>query len=149
MPPTFAYAVALAAYVALACVVWSVAIILAIPRGTRPVAKRIAAGMAGSFPGVLLFQLVSAPLAALILLSSGLVMAVTQRGGWVDAVLIGLGVIALGVVALASVVGFYTGWRTAWEWASGRSAREFLINHSVIGLGLRRARRFRSRLPKS
>ncbi len=32
-------------------------------------AKKIAAGMAGSFPGVFLFQLISAPLFGLILLA--------------------------------------------------------------------------------
>lgn len=137
MPPTFAYAMALIAYVALAGVVWTVAILLAIPRGTRPVALRVAAGMAGSFPGVLLFQALSAPIVALILLSSGLVMSATSRGDWIDAVLIGLGVVALAIFAFASLVGFYVGWRAGWEVAAGRSVRVFLLSDSVLGVAFR------------
>ena len=134
MPPTFAYAMALTAYIALACVVWGLSILLAGPRATRPVALRVAAAMAGSFPGVFLFQALSAPIVALILLSSGFVMSATARGGWIDAVLIGLGVIALGVFAVASLAGFYAGWRAGWEIAAGRSARAYLLGHGILGV---------------
>ena len=59
MPPTFLYLLALIVYVAVACAVWMVAIVLAFSRRRRALAKKIAAGMAGSFPGVFIFQLIS------------------------------------------------------------------------------------------
>ena len=57
MPPTFVYIIALMAYLAVACAVWGGTLVLAIFKPTRTSAKKIAAGMAGSFPGVFLFQL--------------------------------------------------------------------------------------------
>jgi hypothetical protein len=87
MPPTFVYALALTVYVAVACLVLGVAALFTIPRATRSVALRVAAGMVGSFPGVLLFQALSAPIVALMLLTSGLIMSITSRGGWIDAAL--------------------------------------------------------------
>jgi hypothetical protein len=133
MPPTFAYAMALMAYIAVACIVWGVAVLLAIPRGTRCLAGRVAAGMAGSFPGVFLFQVLSAPIVAVILLTSGLIMSVTSRGGWIDAALLGMGIVALATFVFASVAGFYMGWRAGWEVAAGRSGRGFLRGHSILG----------------
>ena len=120
-------------YIAVACLVWGVAGLLAVPQATRPMALRVAAGMIGSFPGVFLFQVLSAPIVALILVASGLIMSVTSRGGWIDAALLGMGVIALAIFAFASLVGFYMGWRAGWEVAAGRSARGFLRGHSILG----------------
>jgi hypothetical protein len=131
MPPTFAYAMALLAYLALACVVWALAIVLAVPRETRPIAVRLAAGMAGSFPGVVLFQLLSVLIVAPILLAAGLITRVTARGGWIDAAMVGLAVMALAIFALASLAGFYVGWRAGWEIAAGRSARVLLVFRAV------------------
>ncbi len=132
----------LIAYIALACIVWGLAILLAVPRATRPLASRVAAGMAGSFPGVFVFQALSAPVVALILLASGLVMSITARGGWIDVALIGLGVVALAIFALASLAGFYAGWRAGWEAAAGRSARVYLAGHTILGVVFRVLRRW-------
>lgn len=61
MPPFFAFAMFFVSYVGLASMVWLIAALLALPRRTRSLGKKIAAGMAGSFPGVFLFQIVAAP----------------------------------------------------------------------------------------
>jgi hypothetical protein len=134
MPPYFPYIYALMAYIAIACAVWFVAVVLAFPRRTRKFAKRIAAGMAGSFPGVFLFQLLSAPLAVVVLLLFGEIFSVFKpAGGWEDICFIGLFLGTVGLVAVMSLLGFYTGWRVAWELAAGRSARAFLVTDRVLG----------------
>ena len=82
MPPYFVYVMALMVYIAIACAVWFVAVVLAFPRRTREFARRIAAGMAGSFPGVFLFQFIAAPLAGLfLLLFGGIFWAFRPAGG--------------------------------------------------------------------
>ena len=125
---------ALMLYIAAACVVWFVAVLLAIPRRTRALAKRIAAGMAGSFPGVFLFQVISAPMVALFLLMFAAIFAVFRpTGSWEVACFTGLFLGTVGLVAAASLLGFYAGWRIAWELAAGRSARTFLSADPVIG----------------
>jgi len=129
MPPTFAYIMALMLYIAAACVVWIVAIGLAFSPRTRTLAKKIAAGMAGSFPGVFLFQLISAPLFALMLLA---VFAMSHFFRPPDVIIIFLALFIIAIPAVASLLGFYTGWRVAWELAAGRSAREFLRTDRIL-----------------
>ena len=133
MPPTFAYILALMLYVAAACIVWIAAIGLAFSQRTRPLAKKIAAGMAGSFPGVFLFQLVAAPLVVLILLTIAGISHFGQPPDIFIAILAPMMLLfILGIPTVASLLGFYTGWRVAWELAAGRSAREFLRTDRVL-----------------
>jgi hypothetical protein len=134
MPPTFAYILALTAYIAVACIVWSIAIVLAFPRRTRILAKKIAAGMAGSFPGVFLFQLLSAPLLALVLLTIG---GISHFFRPPDIIIIVLVLFIVSIPTVASLLGFYTGWRVAWELAAGRSARTFLEADRILGPAVR------------
>ena len=129
MPPTFAYILALMVYIVGACVVWSVAIVLAFSPRTRALAKKIAAGMAGSFPGVFLFQLISAPLLGLILLA---IFGISHLFRPPDVIIIVLALFIISIPAVASLLGFYTGWRVAWELAAGRSAREFLRTDRIL-----------------
>jgi hypothetical protein len=130
MPPTFAYILALMVYLAAACVVWMVAIVLSFSPRTRALAKKIAAGMAGSFPGVFLFQLISTPLFAVILLA---IFGISHFIRPPDVIIIVLASFIIAIPAFASLLGFYTGWRVAWELAAGRSAREFLRSDRVLG----------------
>ena len=141
MPPTFAYILALMVYIAAACAVWIVAIVLAFSPRTRALAKKIAAAMAGSFPGVFLLQLVSAPLLAVILLT---IAGISHFFRPPDVIIIVLALFIISIPAVASLLGFYTGWRVAWELAAGRSAREFLQTDRVLGPIVRFLRR---RLP--
>jgi hypothetical protein len=138
---------ALMAYIAIACAVWLVAVVLAFPRRTRDLAKRIAAGMAGSFPGVFLFQLLSVPLFALyFLLIWCIAWLIPPRDGSItsDSLIVTLIFISFGIMAIMSLLGFYTGWRVAWELAAGRSARAFLVADRVLGPAVRFLRK---RLP--
>jgi hypothetical protein len=129
MPPTFVYMLALAVYMAFAFLVWIFALVLAIPRRTRRLAKKIAAGMAGSFPGVFLFQLCSAPFILLFLLIIGGLSHLFRPP---DPVLILLALFVFLIPFVASLLGFYTGWRVAWELAAGRSAGELLQTDRLL-----------------
>ena len=145
MPPTFLYILALMVYFVAACAVWTVAVILAFSHRRRALAKKIAAGMAGSFPGVFLFQLITAPLVALILLTVAGISHLGQPPDIIIAVIAPLVVLfIIGIPVVASLLGFYTGWRVAWELAAGRSARELLQTDRVLGPI---ARFLRRRLP--
>ena len=145
MPPTFLYLLALMVYVAIACAVWMVAIVLAFSHRRRALAKKIAAGMAGSFPGVFIFQLISAIPVALILLTIAGIPHFGQPPDIIIAILAPLMVLfIICIPAVASLLGFYAGWRVAWELAAGRSAREFLQADRVLGPVVRFLRR---RLP--
>lgn len=117
-------------YIAAACGVWMVAMVLAFSPRTRALAKKIAAGMAGSFPGVFLFQLVAAPLTAAILL---IIAGISHFFRPPDVIIMFLALSISGITAVASLLGFYTGWRVAWELAAGRSARQFLQTDRVLG----------------
>ncbi len=65
MPPTFVFFLAALIYVAVACIVWLTAMILAIPGRTRLFAFKMAAGMAGTFPGIIVSQILFVPPAIL------------------------------------------------------------------------------------
>jgi len=120
-------------YFVAACAVWTVAVILAFSHRRRAFAKKIAAGMAGSFPGVFLFQLIAAPLVALILLTIAGISHLGQPPDIIIAIFAPLIVLfIIGIPAVASLLGFYTGWRVAWELAAGRSAREFLRTDRIL-----------------
>ena len=145
MPPTFIYILALMGYFAVACAVWFVAIVLAVPQRTRALAKRLAAGMAGSFPGVFLFQFLAAPVVVFVLLLIGAIFWLFHPGDTGAGVLIVvLALLTFGIVAAASLLGFYAGWRTAWELAAGRSPRAFLSSDRLLGPSVRY---LRGRLP--
>ena len=134
MPPTFVYILALMGYFAVACAVWVVAVVLAIPSRTRGLAKRLAAGMAGSFPGVFLFQILAAPFVASVLLLGGGIFWLFHPGDIGSTVfMVTVAVLSFGIVAAASLLGFYVGWRIAWEVASGRSPRAFLSGDRLLG----------------
>ncbi len=135
MPPTFPYIIALMVYFAVAGVVWTVALFLSLEPSMRPLAKRLAAGMAGSFPGVFLFQLLCVPVLALVfLLLHGLALV----GRPPALILVAIALFVISIPVAASLRGFYVGWRVAWEWAAGRSPRAFVASDWLLGPILRR-----------
>ena len=136
MPPYFPYIMALMVFIAIACAVLFVAAVLAFPRRTRKLAKRITAGMAGSLLGVFLFQLLSVPLFALYFLVIWCIAwGFSPKDGRItsDILIITLIFIGIGIMAFMSLLRFYTGWRVAWELVDDRSAREFLQKDRVLG----------------
>jgi hypothetical protein len=134
MPPYFVYLLALTTYCAVACAVWVIAAVLTIPQRTRPLGKKIAFSMAGSFPGVFLFQLLAAPLAGFILVSIGGIIWIIQPTDSAETVLFVLLLLGtVGLIAVASLLGFYAGWRIVWEWTAGRPVQTFLLKDPVLG----------------
>jgi hypothetical protein len=145
MPPYFPYILALFAYIAFAACVLLVAALLAIPHQTRSFAKRLAASMIGSFPGVFLFQMLAFPFVLVVLLMLFVTYAVFHPSdGWQGFIIVGFGLLMFCIFGVASLVGFYAGWRVAWEFAAGRSIRDFLGADRLLGPFVRLARR---RLP--
>jgi hypothetical protein len=130
MPPYFLYILALMLYVAVACIVFVITIFLACFQSKRALAKKIAAGMASSFPGVFFFQIVSAPFVILLSLTA---IAVSHFFRPPDLIILFLAMGMICIPVIASLLGFYVGWRAGWEWAAGRSVRRFLRSASVVG----------------
>ena len=130
---TFPYFLALlsglTAHLAVAGLVWVVALCLAPFPSRRPLAKQLAAGMAGTFPGVLLLLLLSVPVVVLaLLLVSGL-----AKLNLPDAVISFLLLCSISIPIVASLRGLYVGWRVAWEWAAGRSPGEIIASEWLLG----------------
>jgi len=142
MPPYFPYILALFAYVALGGCVLIVAAFLAIAPQTRSIAKKLAAGICGSFPGVFLFQILAAPVVLFILVLMFAGAASVRPGGAAQGILIvTFALLMFFVFGIASLAGFYTGFRLAWEFAAGRSPREFLNKDRMAGPFVRFLRR--------
>ena len=131
MPPTFLYFVAFMIWVPLALVVWCAAGVMFFSRRTRATARSLALAMAGTFPGVFLFQLLAAPVVITILLAMHVfwktlepgVATKTENPLVICASIVGM-FFALGITAGMSLAGFCEGWRLGWGWAKGRRFRD-------------------------
>jgi hypothetical protein len=124
VPPTFAYFLALSAYLCFGAVALALAAALAVVPAARGMAKRFAGGVIGSYPGVFLFQVLSLP----VLLALGLLIWLLNRAfqsGSLVAAAVGLteALLLLGAFAAASLAGFVTGWSVGAEVATGMSIR--------------------------
>lgn len=134
----YSYLFAMTAYLAVACAVWMLALLLSLFPATRAFAKRSAAGVAGSFPGLLLSQLLCAPVVGGVLLLFKDVIGLERLS---DAGRDAVAFSAVIVPALAAGWSFVAGWRAAWAWAAGRSWRLSLETDWVFGPLLRRSAR--------
>ena len=118
MPPTFAYIMALMAYVVLATLVWILSGLLALIPRTRLAGTKIALAMLFSFPGVLAWQIAGFPILFVIALGLGLLLQLHIQNDVVDTIGILLVVIILlGGSFAISVAGFADGWRVGWSFA--------------------------------
>ncbi len=134
MPPYFPYLTALTGYVALSVCALAIAAVLAVVPPTRSFAKKLAAGVCGSFPGVFLFQVLVVPIVMLLLLLVMAISAILPQGGNAQGVVVvGLAFLIFFIFAGASLAGFYTGFWLAWDFAAGRPPRDLLKNDTVIG----------------
>ena len=125
------YIAAVALHLVVALVVWSGTALLALFTSQRPLAKRLAAAMAGSFPGVLLSQILCAPLVAAMVAASIRLADLHGPPGWaVDA----LAYASVAVPTVAGLWGFAVGWRTAWAWAAGHAWRRTLTTSLKLGV---------------
>jgi hypothetical protein len=145
VPPTFLYLMAFMIWVPLAVLVWLVAGLMLFAPRTRPVGRSLALAMAGTFPGVFLFQLLAAPVVIVILLAMHVLWKAGEPGASAatdhPVVIAGSIVgafLAFGIVLGASVAGFCEGWRVGWTCGKGRGLRDAVED----GLFARVVRRF-------
>lgn len=133
-------------YFLIAWVVWCIALLLTVSRRTRPMALKIAAGMAGSFPGVFLFQILAAPFILLILLSLNALAPFNIPDGAKSLIAIVTVLLIFSIAAIFSLYGFYVGWRFAWELAAGRSPRLLLTSDKLLATVFKRLPFIRSKI---
>lgn len=129
---------ALLAYIAVACAVWIVAATLMISRRTRMLGKKIALSMAGTFPGMIVSQLLVLPFAGLFLVSMGGTFKLLEPTGITETVLFILTLLGSGgLFGAASLFGCYLDWRIVWEQMTGRSVRTLLNAQPLVGSSIR------------
>jgi hypothetical protein len=126
-PLVVAYALTVAAHVALGIVVLATALLLAIWPSGRAIGRRLAGGISGTLPFALFFQGLSLPFLTLIgtillLLDSWSLFANSRN------IVVGLSSLGLmlAVFVIASVTGYITGWGIGARLASGTPVREAL-----------------------
>jgi len=129
----FAYVMCLAAYFLGACFVWLAALVLAINPRWRPLAKRLAAAMFFSFPGVFLCQLLAAPGLLVLLVGGGWLSGLIPQANPMGVLLV-MSVVygVVGVAFFASVLGFVVGWWAGWRLASGQPLGAFIRTNRFI-----------------
>jgi hypothetical protein len=148
LPPTFIYFVALLVWIPLAGLVWFVAGVMALNRGTRRKGLALALAMAATFPSVFLFQAAAAPLIVAMVVGvawlSGILdpaSTVTHvtTNGLVIAMISGTALLAFVTMLTVSVVGFFEGWLLGWRCAHGERFRDVIKRGPTARL-LRRVR---------
>ena len=129
MPPTFVYVMCFAAWVGGAAAVWVVAGVLAFFPSRRRTGLRLASAMAGTFPGVITYQVLAAPVVAALLVAMRLSWKTLEPGSGTttsNPVVITVSIIgallAFAVVLGMSLAGFWEGWRLGWALAGGKDS---------------------------
>jgi hypothetical protein len=135
MPPTFLYMLALGLWLCIAAFVWAAAIISLIIPATRQWAGPLASAMVGTFPGVLLAQVITLPLAACLFGIGLLAVHLAELGAGqatTNLVTIRLTIaVILGdafLIGAMSLLGFCEGWRAGWLLAKGRRVRHIMAS---------------------
>jgi hypothetical protein len=129
--------VAFLVWIPLACLVWLLAGVLALNRGTRRQGLALALAMAVTFPSVFLFQAAAAPLIVAMIVGLAWLSGVLDTGsvthsttnGLVIAMSIGTTLLAVVIMLAMSILGFVEGWLLGWRCAHGEHFR------NVIGRG--------------
>ncbi|MET3912095.1 ABC-type long-subunit fatty acid transport system fused permease/ATPase subunit [Bradyrhizobium sp. S3.3.6] len=126
------YMSALALWILVACIIWCAAGLMFLVPRTRSSAWPMSLAMASTFPFVFAYQIVASPAVILLLLFAAALSWLIEPGASTtqNPVIIGVAIlVALAsviVVLVASVVGFFDGWRAGWRLARGRSIKETL-----------------------
>jgi hypothetical protein len=143
LPATFIYFVALPIWILLACLVWLLAGVMAINRGTRRKGLALALAMAATFPSVFLFQAAAAPLIAAMVVGVAWLSGIldpasaathTTTNGLVIAMNMGTALLALVVMLTVSIIGFFEGWMLGWSYAHGERLRDLIKRGPTAGL---------------
>jgi hypothetical protein len=139
MPPTFAYIMCLILWMAAACLVWLAAGLMSLTTSTRALAKRLFFAMARTFPFVFAYQIIAAPFVAASLLMAWAFWKILEPGAsstnqnpFVIVVSIGVALLSLVAMFVASVAGFYEGWRIGWAYGNGRALQEVLYEGPTL-----------------
>jgi hypothetical protein len=152
LPPTFVYLLFFIGWVGAAAAVWVVAGVLAVFPSRRRTGLRLASAMAGTFPGVITYQLLAAPVVAALLLAMKFFWKTLEPGSGtttsnpavITVSIIGA-LLAFAVVLGMSLAGFREGWRLGWALAGGE---DFMVT-ARNGLLFRIAHRIRGRVKRS
>jgi hypothetical protein len=116
-----AYFAILFIYVCIACIGLALCLIIAVSPSRRNIAKRIAGGIVGSFPGVFLFQALSMPFVIVaLLLYLGLNQVIGELSGVSQVIYATLALLStFGLFTVASITGFFVGWGVGYRIAAG------------------------------
>src|SRR6202044_2333341 len=100
----------------------------------RPVAKRFAGGIIGSFPGVFVFQIFALPIFCTILfLLWQLSHFTNDLHGFAQIIwAITVVVFTFGFLAVASMAGFLVGWRVGFKVASGVDITTAMMQERIL-----------------
>jgi len=151
VPPTFLYLFALVIWVFLAAVVWLTTGLMMVTSRTRVFSRPLCFAMAGTFPFVLIYQLIAAPIVAVMLCIAFVVWRILEPGGSTvteNPLVIGTSIIAVfvsfGVILIMSLAGFYEGWRIGWAFANGRRFRDVFNDGPTVKVLSRSLQKVRS-----
>lgn len=133
MPPTFLIFLLLAIWIPSACLVWIVALVILLFAKTRRFSGPLSRAMAWTFPFVLAYQLLAALPVGILLLSGWAFWKRLEPGSStittnpiVIVVSVSIAFITLGTMLIATMAGFYDGWKTGWQSGQGRNLRNVI-----------------------
>lgn len=131
MLPTFLYLLGFMVWILGACLVWLAAGLLSLRKRTRFLSRPLCLAMAMTFPLVFVYQVVVAPLVAGLLLVAWALWKILEPGTstttqnpLVIGISIAMAFLSFGAMLIASLAGFYEGWRAGWACGKGRPWRE-------------------------
>ena len=141
MPPTFLYLLFLGLWVLMAVAVWIVAAVLFLLPRQRQTGRQLAAAMAGTFPGVLIYQLLATPIVVAVLGAAWFLWRTLEPGSAtvtsnplvIMAWIVSAG-LAFVVVVTMSLTGFWEGWRVGWAFGAGKDVRSVVRSGPLFRL---------------
>jgi hypothetical protein len=122
-------------WISLACLVWLLAGVMALNRGTRRKGLAPALAMAATFPAVFLFQAVAAPLIVAMVVGAAWLSGILDpaskvthvtTNGLVIAMISGMVLLAFVIMLTVSILGFLEGWLLGWRCAYGERFRDVI-----------------------
>ena len=113
-------------------------------RSTRATSRSLCFAMAATFPFVFVYQLAAAPFVARLLLVAWAFWRVLEPGAstttqspFVIIVSIGAALVSFSAILGMSLAGFNDGWRTGWDWGTGRGLQDSLSEAPTLRLVFR------------
>jgi len=126
MSPLFGYVMAFMGWTLVAVLIWIVAAILSVRRRTRRVGRCLLWAMAATYPGVVVCQIMAAPVIVVVLGAAWLFWRIVEPGAAttssspvVEAVSLVAALFVMCFFCVMSFIGFYQGWRVGWAYGCG------------------------------